>query len=130
MLIHDGARPLVTDAIITRAIEGAVSHDACVIGMPVKDTIKMAGEDGCASETLDRSRLWQIQTPQAFSYALVREAYDRLMEEEALQHGVTDDAMVVEKLAHHPVRLVEGSYGNLKVTTPEDMILAEALLKV
>lgn len=130
VLIHDGARPLVTDAIITRAIEGAVSHDACVIGMPVKDTIKMAGEDGCASETLDRSRLWQIQTPQAFSYALVREAYDRLMEEEALQHGVTDDAMVVEKLAHHPVRLVEGSYGNLKVTTPEDMILAEALLKV
>ena len=129
VLIHDGARPLVTGAIIRRAIEGAVSYGACVAGMPVKDTIKVAGEDGCASRTLDRSRLWQIQTPQAFSYPLVRGASDRLMEDEALQKGITDDAMVVENLAGYPVRLVEGSYENLKVTTPEDMILAEALLR-
>lgn len=129
VLIHDGARPLVTDAVIERAIGGAVLYGACVIGMPVKDTIKIADAEGYASATPDRSRLWQIQTPQAFSYKLVREAYDRLMEDEALQQGITDDAMVVENLAHHPVRLIEGTYENLKVTTPEDMILAEALLK-
>ena len=77
----------------------------------------------------DRARLWQVQTPQAFSYALVRQAYDRLMADESLQAGVTDDAMVVEGVAGHKVKLLLGSYENLKVTTPEDMVLAEALLR-
>ena len=75
------------------------------------------------------SRLWQVQTPQAFSYPLVRGAYDRLMADETQQKGITDDAMVVEHLSGTKVRLVEGSYENLKVTTPEDLVLAEALLK-
>lgn len=73
--------------------------------------------------------LWQVQTPQAFAYPLVRGAYDRLMADETLQKGITDDAMVVEHLSGTKVRLVEGSYENLKVTTPEDLVLAEALLK-
>ncbi|MCD8083107.1 MAG: 2-C-methyl-D-erythritol 4-phosphate cytidylyltransferase [Clostridiales bacterium] len=129
VLIHDGARPLVTEAIIRRAIRGAMEDQACVIGMPVKDTIKIADERGYSSATPDRSHLWQIQTPQAFSYPLVREAYDWLMEDPARQVGITDDAMVVEAFSDVSVRLIEGSYENMKVTTPEDLILAEALLR-
>lgn len=128
VLIHDGARPLVTEEIIERAVAGAQEFSACVAAMPVKDTIRIVDEDGFASGTPERSRLWQIQTPQAFSYELVRGAYDQLMEAEALQQGVTDDAMVVERCGGVRVRMIYGSYENLKVTTPEDLILAEALL--
>lgn len=130
VLIHDGARPLVTDEIIRRAVMGAEVYGACVVGMPVKDTIKVSDASGYAADTPDRSLLWQIQTPQAFSYALVRGAYDLLMADSSLQHGITDDAMVVETCTAQKVKLVEGSYENLKVTTPEDMVLAEALLKM
>jgi len=129
VLIHDGARPLISEKIIRRAIDGARIYGACVVGMPVKDTIKVSNADGFACDSPDRSLLWQVQTPQAFFYTLIRSAYDRLMMDTALQHGITDDAMVLERQTDHKVRLVEGSYENLKVTTPEDMILAEALLK-
>lgn len=129
VLIHDGARPLVTEEIILRAIRGAKEEGACVVGMPVKDTIKVSDGDGYAAATPDRTKLWQVQTPQAFSYPLVRGAYDALMADEALQAGVTDDAMVVENFTPRRVKLVEGSYVNLKVTTPEDLVLAEALIR-
>lgn len=129
VLIHDGARPLVTEEIIRCAASAAVDHAACVVGMPVKDTIKVSDPDGFAKATPDRSTLWQVQTPQAFSYSLVREAYDLLMQNPSFQQGITDDAMVVERFGGVRVRLVEGSYENLKVTTPEDLILAEALLQ-
>lgn len=128
VLIHDGARPLVTGEIIARVLEGAVSHDACVAAMPVKDTIRIADEAGFTLFTPDRSRLWQIQTPQGFYYPLVRKAYDQVMAEERLQSGLTDDAMVVERQCRRVAKMAEGSYENLKVTTPEDLILAEALL--
>lgn len=129
VLIHDGARPLVKGDIIERAIDGAKCYQACVVGVPVKDTIKIADCDSFAEATPDRSRLWQIQTPQAFQYELVRNAYDEIMANPNLQTGVTDDAMVVESRTSHKVKLIEGSYENLKVTTPEDMVLAEALLR-
>ncbi len=129
VLIHDGARPLVTEEIISRAIQGALNYQACVVGMPVKDTIKKADPDGFAEESLDRRCLWQIQTPQAFSYSLIRTAYDWIMEKEERQAGITDDAMAVESYGQCSVKLVKGSYENLKVTTPEDMVIAEALLK-
>lgn len=128
VLIHDGARPLVTKEIIKSAIEGAAAEGACVVGMPVKDTIKVSDAKGYAVDTPDRRLLWQIQTPQAFSYPLVKGAYDTLMENEALQYGITDDAMVVETCTAARVKLVEGSYENLKITTPEDLVVAEALL--
>ncbi|MDO5407754.1 MAG: 2-C-methyl-D-erythritol 4-phosphate cytidylyltransferase [Eubacteriales bacterium] len=128
VLIHDGARPLVTGEIIARAMEGAAEYGACVVGMPVKDTIKVADAACYAKDTPDRTCLWQIQTPQAFSYELVRRCYDRIMAEEALQAGVTDDAMVVESQSDCKVKLIPGSYENLKVTTPEDLVIAEALL--
>lgn len=129
VLIHDGARPLLTDAVICRAIQGAIDYQACVAGMPVKDTIKESDSFGFASKTPDRTRLWQIQTPQAFAYPLIRSAYDWLMLDESRQNGITDDAMVVERYGGPAVKLVEGSYANIKVTTPEDMAVAAALLR-
>lgn len=129
VLVHDGARPLVTEAIIARAIAGAKQYEACVAGMPVKDTIKISGADGYAVATPDRRQLWQVQTPQAFSYSLLREAYDWIMEDEARQRGITDDAMAVEYSTGKKIRLIEGDYENLKVTTPEDLVIAEALLQ-
>ena len=129
VLVHDGARPLVTGAVIARAIAGARQYAACVVGMPVKDTIKVSGADGYAVATPDRTQLWQVQTPQAFSYSLLRGAYDWLMEDESRQQGITDDAMVVELSTGKKIRLMEGSYENLKVTTPEDLVMAEALLQ-
>lgn len=129
VLIHDGARPLVSEAVIRRAIGGACDYQACVVGMPVKDTIKKSDETGFSSATPDRRYLWQIQTPQAFDYQLIRQAYDLLMSDPEAQTGITDDAMVVEQMMKRKVRLIEGGYENLKVTTPEDLIMAEALLK-
>lgn len=128
VLIHDGARPLVSPAIIERAKEGAAKYQACVVGMPVKDTIKVADEESFACSTPDRSRLWQIQTPQAFSYKLIRRAYDRIMADERLQRGLTDDAMAVERTEKIRVKLIYGSYENLKITTPEDLYIAESFL--
>lgn len=129
VLVHDGARALVTAAIIARAIAGAKQYEACVVGMPVKDTIKVSGADGYSVATPDRTQLWQVQTPQAFSYPLLRGAYGWIMEDETRQEGITDDAMVVEHATGKKIRLIEGSYENLKVTTPEDLVIVEALLQ-
>lgn len=132
VFIHDGARPFLTEEILMRAYQAVKEHHACVVGMPVKDTIKIADENRFAKQTPDRNTLWQVQTPQVFSTALAKEAYDRLLlkEEELIAQGIriTDDAMVVETLLAHPVKLVEGSYENIKITTPEDLRIAEAFL--
>ena len=95
----------------------------------MKDTIKVADAGGFAESTPDRSRLWQVQTPQAFSYPLVRSAYDRLMADETQQKGITDDAMVVEQEMQIPVKLYEGSYCNIKITTPEDLDTAKGFIE-
>ena len=129
VLIHDGARPLLTETIISDALKGAAAYGACVIAVPAKDTIKLADEEQFARETPPRDRLWQIQTPQAFSYSLILSAYEKLFSRAEYQQGVTDDAMVVETMTDTRVKLVMGDYENIKVTTPEDMILAEAFLK-
>lgn len=129
VLIHDGARPLLNQEIISRALEGAKGYGACVVGMPVKDTIKTAGADGFVASTPNRSTLWQVQTPQVFFYPWISQAYEKLFSREEYQQGVTDDAMVLEAMTSHKVKLIEGSYFNIKVTTPEDMAVAEALLK-
>lgn len=129
VLIHDGARPCVTEKIIIDAMRGAREYGACVVGMPVKDTIKAVDDQGNAEHTPDRSRLWLVQTPQAFSYELIREAYDRLFENPSVQEGITDDAMVVETMTPQKVHLIKGSYENIKVTTPEDLEIAGIFLK-
>lgn len=129
VLIHDGARPCVTPKIIQAAIEGAKEAGACVVGMPVKDTIKIADDFEYAASTPDRSRLWLIQTPQAFSYSLARKAYETLFESEDNLEQITDDAMVVEHMTAQRVKLIRGSYQNIKVTTPEDLTIAEKFLQ-
>ena len=122
VFIHDGARPFVDGEIIARAYEAVAAHKACVVGMPVKDTIKIADEEGFAAQTPDRKKVWQVQTPQTFEYHLIKEAYEKLMIEEP--EGITDDAMVVESMTDYKVKLVEGSYRNIKITTPEDLDIA------
>lgn len=129
VLIHDGARPLVTNEIILRSMEGAAAYGACVAAMPVKDTIKVADEKEFTESTPKRSLLWQIQTPQAFTFPLIYGAYKKLFSREEYQKDITDDAMVVETMTDCKVKLIRGDYSNMKVTTPEDMAVAEALLK-
>lgn len=128
VLIHDGVRPFVTEKIICRAIEGAVQYQGCVVGMPVKDTIKISNEEGYGVETPDRRTLWQIQTPQAFSFSLIYQAYQKIIKEKGKREGITDDAMVMEAATSRKAKLIEGDYRNIKVTTPEDMVIAEAFL--
>ena len=127
VLIHDGARPFVTEDIICRSIDTVKKEKACVVGMPVKDTIKIATEDTYASVTPDRRLVWMIQTPQAFSYPEILQAYEKIIADG--DDSVTDDAMVLEHAAHMPVKLIEGSYHNIKITTPEDMKIAAMFLK-
>ncbi len=132
VFIHDGARPFLTEDILRRDYEAVKTFRACVTGMPVKDTIKLAGQDGCAVQTPDRNFVWQIQTPQVFETALIIEAYKKLTKEkerwQAEGMSITDDAMVVENFMFLPVKLVQGSYQNIKITTPEDLVIAEAFL--
>lgn len=127
VFIHDGARPFVTEEILSRAYEEVKKWKACVVGMPVKDTIKVTDDDACVKETPDRRFLWMIQTPQVFSCELVKAAYGMLMQKEEIQ--VTDDAMVVESMLGIKVKLVLGSYENIKITTPEDLKIAEIFCK-
>ena len=127
VLIHDGARPLVSADIIKRSMQAVKEYRACVAGMPVKDTIKIADEDGYAKLTPERSKVWQIQTPQSFSYPLVYEAYRKMLADE--DSAITDDAMVVERMTNQPVKLIEGNYRNIKITTPEDLAIAEIFVE-
>lgn len=132
VFIHDGARPFLTEEILRRCYEAVTKYHACVAGMPVKDTIKIVDGEGYALRTPDRSSVWQVQTPQVFDTPLILSAYEKLMQEQErlLREGIriTDDAMVVETLIGSTVKLVEGSYQNIKITTPEDMAVAEAFL--
>ena len=131
--IHDGARPFIDRDIIMRALQAVKEYKACVVGMPAKDTIKIADEKGFAASTPDRNLMWTIQTPQVFSYNMILELYQRLDREEgdlmAKGINITDDAMVVEYYTDTKVKLVEGSYDNIKITTPEDIAVAEAIIE-
>lgn len=123
VLIHDGVRPFFPPRMLAAVIDTAARVGGCVVGVPVKDTIKEVA-DGVVCGTPERGRLWQAQTPQAFRYALIRNAYER-----ACADGWrgTDDASLVERLGL-PVAMLEGSYRNIKITTPEDLVLARAFL--
>lgn len=133
IFIHDGARPFVSNDILERGLACVKEHDACVIGMPTKDTIKIANEDNWIKDTPNRNLVWMIQTPQIFSYALIKKAYEDLVEQEKVllekKIQITDDAMVVELLTKHRVKLVTGSYENIKITTPEDLKIANIFLE-
>ena len=122
VIVHDGARPCLDLPMLERGLAAVQEAEAAVAGVPVKDTIKVVSDQGAVVDTPDRKSLWAAQTPQIFRYDLLRDAHDRCIED------VTDDAMMVESLGHS-VKMFLGSYENLKVTTPEDLILAEAFLK-
>ena len=122
VLVHDGARPLVTAGLIERGLAAARETGAAVPAVPLADTVKEAAADGMVERTLDRSRLWAAQTPQVFRYDLLLRAHREVTMD------VTDDAAMLEALGL-PVKLFEGSAANVKVTTPEDLRLAEALLE-
>jgi 2-C-methyl-D-erythritol 4-phosphate cytidylyltransferase len=122
VLVHDAARPLVTEAIITRCIDAVSNGDGAVAGWPASDTLKQVDGDRRVVATPDRSKLWHAQTPQAFPAALLRRAYAAWDGADA-----TDDATLVERVGGRVV-MVEGSPTNLKVTRPEDVAVAEALL--
>lgn len=127
VLIHDGARPFVNQDIIRRCMHEVQKYQACVVGMPVKDTIKIADEEGYAKQTPDRKNVWMIQTPQTFSYALIYEAYEEMLKTE--DTAITDDAMVLERIKGKKSKLIEGSYRNIKITTPEDLLIANVYLQ-
>ena len=130
VFIHDGARPFLTEKILRDTYEAVREFHACVAAVPSKDTIKIADEQGFAVQTPDRRRVWNIQTPQVFDTQLITEAYTRLVLElpklKAQGIAVTDDASVVELFTEQKVKLVEASYENIKITTPEDVRTAEA----
>ena len=120
VVIHDGARPLVTEGLIQHGLEAAQETGAAIAAVPVTDTIKVAGDDQFVQGTPPRRNLWAVQTPQVFRFDIIAEAYRQAKGE------VTDDATLVEQLGYG-VKLYMGSYDNIKVTTPTDLVLAEAL---
>mgnify|MGYP000575325935 FL=1 len=125
--IHDGARPFVDEEIIKRAYTCVEENRACVAGMPSKDTVKIVDENQFAVTTPARKYVWNVQTPQVFETALITQAYEKLMQHD--RENVTDDAMVVEQEMQIPVKLFEGSYCNIKITTPEDLETAKGFIE-
>lgn len=128
VLIHDGARPLISSVMINHAIERVKETKACVVGMPVKDTIQITDETGVIAFTPERPRTWIAQTPQCFSYELAFSSYHKAIENE--DRTITDDAMVVQRYGQVRSVMIPGSYENIKVTTPEDIAAAETFLKM
>ena len=122
VLVHDGARPCVDGDTLTRGIQAAMEHGAAIAGTPVKDTIKRVTPELLIEDTPERSRLWAAQTPQVFRYDLLVQAHRQC------KSDVTDDAAMVESLGHE-VRMYEGAYENIKVTTAGDLTIAEAFLR-
>ena len=121
VMVHDGARPFLTTDLIQRGIETAIENKgAAIAAVPVKDTIKLTNDFKLVTDTLPRSLLWAAQTPQIFNFELITKAY------ETLSCEVTDDASAIEQLGQS-VQIYFGSYNNIKISTPEDLILAESL---
>ena len=124
VLIHDGARPFVTDEIIKNSIECAKKNKCVIVGVPVQDTIKIINKDNEVCDTPNRSTLWSIQTPQVFEYLSIIKAHK--IAKEKSYYG-TDDSMLMEYLGYN-VKVIEGSYNNIKITTPEDLKIGEEIL--
>lgn len=127
VLIHDAARPLLSRDIIEETCVRVKHYKAVAVGVPTKDTIKIVNESGEITHTPKRSLTYIIQTPQAFNLKLLKESYDKVMNTQGLE--ITDDAMIVENGSEHKVHIVQGDYINIKVTTPEDIVVAESYLQ-
>lgn len=125
--IQDAARPMLSRRILEAAREDAEAFGSSVIAVRAKDTVKVVNEDGFVVTTPDRRFLWNVQTPQTFSFSDIYNAYLRYLEKGS--NAVTDDASVMEQFGDLPVHITEGSYENIKITTPEDFVTAERFLK-
>lgn len=125
LVVHDGARPFIEIEHIEKSIQGAVEQKACVVGVRIKDTIKICNTEQYIVDTPERNLLWSIQTPQTFQYSLLLKAHQNAIKEGFLG---TDDAVLVERDGIQ-VKVVEGSYENIKITTPEDLLFGEVILK-
>lgn len=128
VLIHDSARPMITKELVNFNIQEVKKYRACVTAVPSKDTIKVSDADGFVSYTPNRKDLWNIQTPQTFEFELIKKAYKYAMEGNL--SNITDDAMILENYKEESVKikLIEGSYDNIKITTSQDLLVAEKLL--
>ena len=127
VLIHDAARPCLTQDLIERSIIEVIHSGACTVGVPVKDTIKVVDSQQYGIGTPDRSTLWQIQTPQSFRYQEIINAYEKM--EQSGDTDITDDTMIIERYLGKKTKVILGDYGNLKITTPEDLAVAEIFLE-
>lgn len=127
VLIHDAARPCLTVDIIERSIVEVAKSGACTVGVPVKDTIKVVDENNIGIDTPSRASLWQVQTPQSFLYSDIVKAYQQL--EDSNDTDITDDTMIIERFLGKKTKLILGDYCNIKITTPEDLSVAEIFLK-
>lgn len=132
VFIHDGARPMIDQETIARLKEAVVKEEAAVAGMPVKDTIKIVDDEAYVSDTPERQYVWQVQTPQCFAFPIIYEAYKSVIQDE--EEGwtipkITDDAMVLEYATDHEVKMIEADYRNIKITTPEDLVIAKVFLE-
>ena len=127
VFIHDGARPFITEEMLERGLERTRKTGACVLGMPSKDTVKLADKNAFVESTPERNYVWTVQTPQIFLYSLIKTAHDKIRRKD--MSNITDDAMVIEQETGVKVALAKGSYQNIKITTPEDLWIAEAFLR-
>ena len=126
VMIHDGARPFITQTLLKRALEATIENEATIVAVPVKDTIKVIDEvEGTVVDTPKRSSLWSVQTPQSFNRELLVSAYENAIIKKL---AVTDDSMIVESYGK-AVHVVEGDYNNIKITTPEDLLMGEQILR-
>lgn len=130
VLIHDGARPFITKEQIEEVINQVVTHKACILATPVKDSIKIVDNDGYIVSAPERHMLWAAQTPQAFEFQGIKVAYSRFYgDSNRSNQKITDDAMVYETYLNKQVKIIEGSYQNIKITTAEDLTIAELFLE-
>lgn len=127
IFIHDNARPFIQTELINHCIEEVARYKACVVAMPVKDTIRIVDENGYSSMTPNRKDVWQMQTPQCFLLSEAREAFEVMMK--SGDDDITDDVMVLERYGNRRSKMIVGSYDNIKITTPEDMIIGETILQ-
>ncbi len=127
IFIHDGARPFIQVDQINYCIEEVEKYKACAMAMPVKDTIRVIDGDGFSKTSLNRNELWQMQTPQCFLLSEAKLAFERMMQ--SGDRDITDDVMVLERYGNRHSKMLECSYDNIKLTTPEDMIIGESILK-
>lgn len=129
VMIHDGARPFISHEVIDRLKGVVLENKACIPAVVSKDTVRISDDEGFAVMTPKRANVWSIQTPQTFEYESFQRAFDTYMSNVSAYPAVTDDAMIWELVTKQPLKIVEGDYTNIKITTPEDMALAQGLLE-